>query len=168
MQWRTTHYPTVADRKLVICFNWVSDYWLFGQTLILAAIYSSRTFMLMAIASRVMHQCAASIGTEKLNSCFLWQVGIWLLHVVHLLLQQRKSCGSVRAGMITFRWARVWWLDFLMHLLVLASLASIHFGKGLVLMDITSSVMRSGVGWIDLKNMWKICNLLVKIQEVGS
>ena len=92
--------------------------------------------MLMAIASKVMRQSVASIGTQKLNSCFSRQVGIWF-----------DSCGE-----ITFRCTRLWWLDFHMHSLVLAALASVHFGKGLVLMDITSSVMCLGVACIGMKS----------------
>ena len=35
-------------------------------------------------------------------------------------------------------------------------------------MDTTLSAMCLGVAWIGMKNVWKVCTILVKIQEVGS
>jgi len=123
----------------------------------------------MAIASRVMRQSNSSIGTQKLNSCFSWQVGIWLLHVVHLLSQQRKSCDFDTCG----------WNHFSMDLIVMTRFSHAFSWacctafrsfcqRTCFLMDTTSSVMCLGVAWIGMKNVWKVCALLVKIQDVGS
>ena len=115
-----------------------------------------------------MRQSNSSISMQKLNSCFSWQVRIWLLHVVHLLSQQCKSCD--------FDSCR--WNHFSMDLIVMTRFAHAFswacctafcsiFQWTCFLMDTASSVMCLGVAWISMKNVWKVCAVLVKIQEVG-
>ena len=123
----------------------------------------------MAIASRVIRQSNSSIGTQKLNSCFSWQVGIWLLHVVYLLSQQRKSCDFDTCEWNHFSMDSIVMTRFSHAFSWACCTAFRSFCQGTCfLMDTTSSVMCLGVAWIGMKNVWKVCAILMKIQEVGS
>ena len=123
----------------------------------------------MAIASRVMHQGNSSIGTQKLNSCFSWQVSFGCFMLCICFHSNASRVTLTRAGEITFRWTWLWWLDFHMHFSWASCTAFHSFCQGTCfLMDTTSSVICLGVAWIGMKNVWKVCALLVKIQEVGS